>query len=123
VRTAAPGRPTASSGFAGLGNQPDPTVAPASTIVRPAALMAGTASPATAYGYRAGAPYRYETPTLTRAAPPTATPSGVAERAAGAPAPTWPFSAGGVSAIVIGCVLAVIDRTLRTDGAAEKPML
>jgi hypothetical protein len=108
-----------------LSDRPDPATPPALRIILPAALLSGVASPAAAYRGQAGSPYRYETPTTTRATPPTRTPISaiVAGPVADVPAPLWPFVAGGGISIVVGCVLAVVDRTLRLAGGPEKPVL
>ncbi|MEI7772504.1 MAG: hypothetical protein WCI67_21120, partial [Chloroflexales bacterium] len=113
------------SSHAETGGTSHPSAASVPAIIRPEALLVGVATPAVAYRGQLGGPYRYEMPTITitQTPPPAATAPTLMGADGGAPAPAWPFTAGGVSVIVIGCVLAVVDRTLRTTEASEEPML
>jgi len=90
-------------------------------IIQPTSLLAAT--PAVAYRGQVGTMYRYEMPTATPTPRLIPTPTIIEGSEADTPAPVWPFIVGGVCAIVIGCVLAVVDRTLRATGAPEEPML
>jgi hypothetical protein len=106
-----------------MASTPPLSAAPVPAIIRPAALLADIVSAAVAYQGQAGSPYRYETATPTRTESPTSTSTITKGPETAEPAPVWPFIAGGVGAIVIGCVLMVADRTLRGAGAPKEPML